>query len=682
MRIGSPRAKSFLAWLAMTIAVAAIYIPSPAPDGSRALISADFSALHVRRIEFAQEALSHGWRNLPAWYPRELMGTPFWSNVQNFPFIPTRLILLPLVAALHVQTAAVMLAGVLAALFTYLYCRQIGVGCVGSATAGWTFATAGFFASRIGAGHLPLLEAYPAMPLLVWLIEVNLREPPTPRIDWRIFALGIGGACVALAGHPQIPIYAIVTASLYLLWRGNQRQILRAGLAMSLGIGVAAFALLPMLLLVARSTRVLPLEPALNDFALPYSRLPALLFPWRRIGDGEFAGNLATAVFYDTVSYVGWLPLVATAVLLTTANGRRALRQRRAWFWVVVGLAALLLALPLWRQIMRQIPGTLLRSPARQIYLTTFALAVVVGLAIDIWLRLFRGRLAIALAGVALAIHVFDEGSHARVFAQAAPRRVEFSADQIAQIRGLVGDGRLGMDFELNNPFNRTMDDVGFFDSIMLGAPYQGLLDLNQAPAGMNVQYLNGADLNHRALSACGVRALVTLRSPKDLSAASEWGVVRLYPLSGAARRAEFFPDSRVEVLPAGDIHRRLREGAFDPGSTLLLRDDQSPTPTPSADNTKTTAVYTRPSPDVIDVQIFVASHGFLRVLESDDTGWSATVDAAPCPILAGNDMFLTVGLSPGSHRVQFRFQTPGARTGMIVSGLSLLGLFALTLRK
>jgi hypothetical protein len=32
-------------------------------------------------------------------------------------------------------------------------------------------AGAGFFASRVMAGHLPLLEAYPALPQLLWLVD-------------------------------------------------------------------------------------------------------------------------------------------------------------------------------------------------------------------------------------------------------------------------------------------------------------------------------------------------------------------------------------------------------------------------------------------------------------------------------------------------------------------------------
>ncbi len=107
---------------------------------------------------------------IAAWYPHELLGAPFAANLQNFPLIPTRLILLLLDPSVA-YAVGVAIAAALAALFTYLYCRRLGLSEVASITAGWTFACAGYFGCRVTAGHLPLLEAYPALPLLLWLAE-------------------------------------------------------------------------------------------------------------------------------------------------------------------------------------------------------------------------------------------------------------------------------------------------------------------------------------------------------------------------------------------------------------------------------------------------------------------------------------------------------------------------------
>src|SRR3954470_21890356 len=108
----------------MLLAVVAVYFPIRSDPEDNTLFARDYHYLHARRIRFAQEALFQH-HQLPAWYPRELMGTPFWSNLQNFPLIPTRLVLLWM-DPLNVITAGVVLAAVLAALFTFLFLRSVG----------------------------------------------------------------------------------------------------------------------------------------------------------------------------------------------------------------------------------------------------------------------------------------------------------------------------------------------------------------------------------------------------------------------------------------------------------------------------------------------------------------------------------------------------------------------------
>ena len=152
--------------LILWIAVIAVIWPNIAPDDMQ--LASDYALLHQRRMTFAREALFGPDHVLPAWYPRELLGTPFWANVQNFPFLPTRLLVLLLFDPQwrYTYAVAVSLSAILTSLFTYLYCRRIGLGAVASATGAWTFACCGYFVSRIAAGHLPLLEAFWGLPLL------------------------------------------------------------------------------------------------------------------------------------------------------------------------------------------------------------------------------------------------------------------------------------------------------------------------------------------------------------------------------------------------------------------------------------------------------------------------------------------------------------------------------------
>src|SRR5438093_11576192 len=149
----SPEAKGAGVLVVRGLAVLAVYCPLDLLSGDRVLGGSDYFTLHIRRLQFAQDAIFGSRPSLPAWYPRELFGTPFWSNIQNFPFIPTRWPLL-LVDPVFAYAVAVNLAALLAALFAYLFCRRVGLTRTAAASAGWTFACAGFFASRVMAGHL------------------------------------------------------------------------------------------------------------------------------------------------------------------------------------------------------------------------------------------------------------------------------------------------------------------------------------------------------------------------------------------------------------------------------------------------------------------------------------------------------------------------------------------------
>src|SRR5262249_5501126 len=152
------------------------------------------------------------------------------------------------------------LAAVLSALFTFLFCKALGQSPIGAAVSSWTFACAGFFASRVMAGHLPLLEAYPALPLLLLLIEtIVARRRDVQPVTCHLCALAVATACAALAGHPQIPAYAIGAAVAYLFWRGGLPNFRLPLTCIVLGACTTLFLWHPMALLILRSTRVLPL---------------------------------------------------------------------------------------------------------------------------------------------------------------------------------------------------------------------------------------------------------------------------------------------------------------------------------------------------------------------------------------------------------------------------------------
>jgi hypothetical protein len=87
---------------------------------------------------------------------------------------------------------------------------------------------------------------------------------------------------------------------------------------------------------------------------------------------------------------------------------------------------------------------------------------------------------------------------------------------------------------------------------------------------------------------------------------------------------------------------------------------------------------YERLSPDRISVQLEAPSPGFVRILESWDPGWSASLDGAPVPILRSDSFAIAAAVGSGRHHLEFHYETPGTRIGAALSLVSFLLLASL----
>ena len=526
-------------------AVAAVYFRPSVFFGDQALKGADYFQLHLRRIAFAQNALFGPGHFLPAWYPREMLGTPFSANIQSFPWIPSRLLLLLVPnPRLHYELG-VWLAASLAALFTYLYSRRAGLSELASITAGWTFASAGYFASRVFAGHLPLLEAYPSLPLLLWLAD-RATAPDRARFRIRdLSALAVAAACFAVAGHPQIPAYSFVAVGLFLLFRPGARNRFRAVAALALGAGATLAVWWPMLLLIRRSTRVLDLDPPSNDVTLPYARLRALLQPWIDGWTGTldvpnwhpFSGYPNAAWFWDTTSYMGLVPVAVIVWLLVRMILRKRLPVWPLSFLTALGAGALLCALPAGKFLHVIIPAAVLRSPARLLYLSTFAVSLALGFGVDVFLKaalplttpLARNAMRAAVAAF-LLFHAVDLGGFARIFVQTVPWQDVVGAPTFAaQIMNEAKDERVaGNDFSVW--CQERYDDPGGFDSVILADPYRILLALNGYNPRANEEEIDSYRFSLPALRTTGVGFVISERPRPDLERLAADGDLRTLP--------------------------------------------------------------------------------------------------------------------------------------------------------
>ena len=675
--------------IAMFAFTEAVYMRPGLLTGASSMMGSDYEMLHRWRLAFARQSLFGARHFLPAWNPHEVLGTPFAANLQGFPWIPTRLILLLLDPSVA-YAAGVGIAAALAALFAYLYCRRAGLSEIGAAAAGWTFACAGYFSSRVMAGHLPLLEAYPALPLLLWLVDRALAPERERRRRFDLAALALCCACVVVAGHPQVPAYALLSAFIYLAWRGRGASMalrVRAAAAMVLGIGLALAAWWPMLMLIGRSTRVLRLAAPDNDVSMPYSRLLALVVPgiqgWAEpvalADQNPFAGYPNNAWFWDTASYVGLLPLIAIIALLIVCAVRRRMPNWRGIFLACIGTGALICSLPLATPLLHLLPGTFLRSPARLLYISTFCAAVALGAGVDslrvvAWPRrvlLLNGALA-----ALLALHFADLWNFAHWFIQTYPSAENAPAFQSILDRE-AGSGRIAEEREdLVFSYGDRYDDAGGFDSIFLARFNRAWLALAGLPSDTNEQVFDASVLPPRALEAMGVRFVITTQARSDLQLARSTDDAKLYRVANPAPRAGFIAASRAEFERAQQIPAMFASGPWD---RLLLEPDARGSLPPAGVATGAERIdYERPSSDEIDFAATSPQPGFVYVLEAFDPGWSATVDGVGAPVLPANGFAMAIPMAAGNHAVRLHYATPGRATGEWLSLVSLCFLIGL----
>jgi len=679
----SERLRTALAALATVLLAEAVYMRPEILSRKSSLMGSDYEMLHRLRLYFAQQWLFGPAHRLPGWNPHEALGAPFAANLQGFPWIPTRFVLL-LVDPSVAYGLGVAIAAGLAALFGFLYCRSLGLSRLGAGAAGWTFAAAGFFSSRVMAGHLPLLEAYPALPLLLWLSDRALVR--ARRFD--LGALAIASACVVVAGHPQIPAYSVGAAFVYIWWRGRGAALgdrVRVSAAMLLGIGLTLAAWWPMLLFIGRSTRILHLAPPDNDVFMPWSRLLALIMPgiqgWASPMDlsdqHPFTGYPNASWFWDTASYIGLLPLIAVVGLAIRALVRGRLPDWRWRFLAILGTVALLGALPVGTPILHLLPGTLLRSPARLLYLSTFCAAVALGAAVDAVraLRWPRGALHTGIA-IILALHFTDLWRFANRFIQTYPRD-EGPAAFEATLDREIGGGRIADERDGNTPlYGERYDDAGGFDSVFFARYNRAYMALAGKPPDTNEQVFDASTLPPHGLEALGVRFVIGADERPDLPLAGQMDDEHLYRVPHPAPRIQFFPAARAEFEPESRIPEIFAAESWD---RLLLESSAKPyIPSGVAQNVPQHLSYSRLSPDEIRIQSSNSQPGFVYVLESFDPGWAASVDGAATTVLPANGFAMAVPVPPGVHAVRLIYETSGRGMALLLSLASLALLIVL----
>lgn len=338
------------------------------------------------------------------WTPLLFGGFPAAADPQMQTFYP----LARLLALGGAWNTYVVSAYVLAACFTYGYVFTLTRSSVAALGAGLIYSMSGFFMAHLG--HTTMVHGAAWMPLLLCALE-RMRRSGSYR--WTLLT-GVAVAGCALAGHPQMLAFALMTGAAYALVvarsavNGRRRFHRSSLLALVLGLGLAAVQLLPTIELVALSGRATWGFDAFVSYALPWREAGQLLFPYLFGSRSESAYHVSyfgTWGLTETAGYTGILPL-GLALIGIMANRRDPVPR----FWIAVAVLSVLLALgpatPLAR-LAYLIPGyNRFRCPARHFVQMSLGVAVLAGLGIAALqrgapdIRRLAGRAAVAILGI------------------------------------------------------------------------------------------------------------------------------------------------------------------------------------------------------------------------------------------------------------------------------------------
>jgi hypothetical protein len=360
-----------------------------------------------------QRMAAEMWRggHLPLWNPLVGCGAPLAANYQTAAFYPLNVLylLIPAEVALSWTTALHL---VLAGWGMYRWGRAFGLDWFSALLGALALQGSGFLVARVGLFPSVVL-AFSWMGVWLWRAEVLVQRSRL----YDALCLGLSLGLGLLAGHAQTVFYGGLMLVAYLAFRVKQeaagqvktvvRLVRLVALASVLGVGLAAVQLVPtaeLLLLSQRSTSVD------YDAAVTYS-----LWPWRLItfvapdffgnpGRGDYWGY---PNYWEGAGYVGVLPLLlAVEAVLNWKRAGQSTRSSGIWFWVLVAVISLVLALgqntPVFPFLFHHVPTfSMFQAPARWLALVTVALAALAAIGAGQWPRGHRGQ---QRGGLAMAV--------------------------------------------------------------------------------------------------------------------------------------------------------------------------------------------------------------------------------------------------------------------------------------
>lgn len=397
-------------------------------------------------------------------------------------------------------------------------------------------------------------------------------------------------------------------------------------------------------------------------------RMPDRLMVWYLLGCCVLLGLGADQLFRTTLNRKAIVIIVALLAALAALRG---------------GLAAILggdaINLTIWLGGIGLLAWIALRSPREKACGASnhFALAFVLLSLADLW-----------LASAYFCPYFRFPTSWFDTIQTREQRRL--TVDGIAQLASRAGHDRLYIAGPYRQvmrtsylPFFRTLP---MYESLMPARHYQlsNAVFPAEKPKYRHFTYWDIPPIPHqRVFDWCSIRYLHAEVALADAEAngwrkVDEWsdlygGVV--YENERYFQRASLRSDVRVEP-PETTLARISQPATEFEQCTVFLESQPAATYTAATGSSQAVSAgdvtWLLDEPGSLKLAVECSRPAILLLTESYSTGWSATLDDSPVPILRANFLHQAIEIPTGKHVVTLRFATPGLRFGL---GLSLTGL-------
>jgi hypothetical protein len=332
----------------------------------------------------------------PLWTPDIYFGYPLLGDYMTGLYYPINLVLFYILPDFAAFNYFILIHYLIIAIFVYLYARLIGLSGIGALISSLIFTYSG--QSIVRTAQTTHLVAITALPVILTLIELSYRRKQ-PLYIW---LAGLVSGISIFNGHPKIIGLTTLFSIIYILIKEkNDKQnipvmslayLRKAGLKLTgfigIMIGISAIQLLPFLEQQQFSYRATGMTYEQSTLgSLPWQGFITLIYPFAY--GGPYESPELYSNFVETALYLGIasLFLIAIAVIL----GRKQFYVKfYCWTMIITLVLALGNNTLLYRLLYPISFFSHSRVPAKILFLTAFAAALLAGIGFDSLPNLFE----------------------------------------------------------------------------------------------------------------------------------------------------------------------------------------------------------------------------------------------------------------------------------------------------